>query len=82
MDRLEAFNSMAIHPMLGRQFTKLEAEELKFCKIFITDNKFSSDNEYATKALRLFLGVTPKPKNWQSMEELLMAAMTKAKINN
>lgn len=81
MDRLEAFNSMATHPMLGKQFTKLNHGEVVFCQNFIRANATSSDNDYAVKAVRLFLDINPKPKNWQAIEELLICAMSKAQAH-
>ncbi len=81
MTRLEAFLGLKNHAWLKKTYGKLSNKEIDFCVNFLNQTIADSDDQFASKAVRMFLD-KDKPKNWTLMEELLIACMAKTKIND
>lgn len=75
MTRLEKFKSLKDHAWYYNVYKKLTKEELQIAIKFCVDNEKLNNNDFATKAVRLFLDVKNKPKNWTVIEELLIASL-------
>lgn len=79
MNRLDNFNKLENHPFYNKYFNKLNNIEKKIAMEFIKQNDLLNNDEYATKAVRLFLDLKNKPKNWVIIEELLIASLIESK---
>ncbi len=70
MSRLEAFESLASHGLLGRVWARLKPEGERFCLEFIEKNDHLGCSEFGALVNRLFLDEA-KPKNASIIQEIL-----------
>lgn len=56
MNRLQRFESLKLHALLGKDFKKMKPPEIAFCMSFIDDNRQLTDDLFAIKVNRLGLG--------------------------
>lgn len=78
MNRLEAFQSLEKHPLLGKVFKRLIKEEIDMCDRFIRTSAKRTSDEFEYEANRLFLDVV-KTRHYKEMLELLSCANTISK---
>ena len=71
--RLEAFEKMANHAMLGRLYQRLGAPELGIARAFLLNQAEASREAFEMALNRMFLD-RPKPKNHRLILELLSCA--------
>lgn len=74
MNRLTNFENLESHAWFCKIYKKLTTDEVALAHNFINECNGLDKNEYATKAVRLFLGKA-KPKHWKEIEELLIASI-------
>ncbi len=74
MTRKDAFEGYKAHPWLGKQYSKLTVGELVLARAFIDTHTLATKSEFESRVLRMFMDVTPKPKHWSQIEELLLCA--------
>lgn len=76
MLRIEIFNALRNHPMIGRDFHRLNQAEIQWAEKFISDNQELGINAYATKVNRLAVPVAIRKKNRTVVWALLLEAVT------
>lgn len=64
--RIQNFNNMKSHPMLGKLFKKLTKSELEQLETFIKENDHLDVNQYAFVCNRWMLD-KPKPRRFTDM---------------
>lgn len=71
--RIQNFNQMKSHAVLGKLFKKLTKDELKQTENFILENDHLDKNEYAIKCNRWFLD-KKAPKHHSDMWAIVLQA--------
>lgn len=67
MTIIDKLASMEKHPIYGKLFDKLTADELSETINFIHNNQSLNDNQYMHKANRWYLDITAKPRHLVDM---------------
>ncbi len=74
-NRLHKFRSLKNHAMLKKSYAKLTDKDINFCECFIKLNCSLSNNDYASKVVRIFMDNPNKTKIWKEIEELLICSI-------
>jgi hypothetical protein len=71
MSRLQNFEALKEHPMLGTIYKKLSAADIELCRAFLRETESLSRDEYSLKVNRWYLD-KPKPKRLSDMWALVL----------
>ncbi len=82
MSRIEEFKKLQNHPWLKRSYEKLKENELKIALDFLEKTQNDNNDDFAFKAVRIFLNCENKPKHWKEIEELLICSMSADRKKN
>lgn len=74
MSRSEAVAKLRFQYPYARRAEKLTKEDFDEIERFILNNADLGHLEFEWQAQRMFIGRTPRPKNWLTIMELLTAA--------
>lgn len=77
MDRREAFEALENHAWYGRHYARLRAPALGDARAFLEANEGLGKGAFEMALHRAFMD-QPKPKQWDIVRELLLAANTQA----
>lgn len=79
MNRLKTFLSFEHHPMHGKPYRKLTKDDLKIAVLFLIDTVKLTHEEFGEWAVRYFLDLPNKPKNWNVIVTLWLEANSTVK---
>ena len=74
MKRIEKFNSLKNHQVIGKIYKKLSKEDILFCENFLKENGNLSNDDFAFKVNRLGLN-GEKSKNINNIWALLIQSI-------
>ena len=74
MTREEKFKALKVHAWFKRVYSKLTPQDEAFAIDFLQKNAALDKNEFASKAVRIWLDAPSRPKSWKHIEELLIAS--------
>ena len=75
MTREEKFKNLKSHAWFKRVYSKLSSEDEAFAIDFLQKHSALDKNEFASKAVRIWLDAPSHPKSWKHIEELLIASL-------
>jgi hypothetical protein len=73
VNRLETFESLSLHPWLGKAFKKLGQAELELARAFLREHSALDKADFEPLVNRMFLD-RPKPKHHTIIMELLVCS--------
>jgi hypothetical protein len=78
MSRLQNFEALKGHPMLGNIYKKLSNTDLDLCREFLRETETLTREEYCMKVNRWYLD-KPKPKRLSDMWALVLQSADRIK---
>lgn len=74
--RIECFEALAAHALLGRVFSKLKVDELIIARLFLLAHEQHDRGSFDTAVNHMFVDAVNRPKNSSAIMELLSCANT------